>query len=360
MVRKQYGTTWWGKKWLDSLTGIDHANRIPHVELNPHLGRIQATVSGSHYSSYTIKLSFKRVPDNKKKAFLDDALADLSIVASLTNRELDPKLYDLALKHDILLFPRQWHDLGMHCSCPDFAVPCKHIAAVIYKLSELIDANPFLIFELVGIDLNAELKSRNIFDEMTDEVKTADFAALYRHALMRPHDLAQVASQYNFDLALEPVAAQDAQVLYLAPDLITYERSEVAFEPGSKADECAQLKKRIEVLKGQITTLESKLAETQEIADAESVNLENYRAQLQKAQKIRAASSRQAMMTFWQEKIDEIEANAKHSTQLKEELSQAQSKLSELEAKYQALSAEIERNNDDAAQSVINTELILG
>lgn len=372
MVRKQYGTTWWGKKWLDSLTGIDHANRIPRglsyarngrvldVELNPHLGKIQATVSGSHYSSYTIKLSFKRVPDNKKKAFLDDALADLSIVASLTNRELDPKLYDLALKHDILLFPRQWHDLGMHCTCPDFAVPCKHIAAVIYKLSELIDANPFLIFELVGIDLNAELKSRNIFDEMTDEVKTADFTELYRHALMRPHDLAQVASQYNFDLALEPVAAQDAQVLYLAPDLITYERSEVAFEPGSKADECAQLKKRIEVLKGQITTLESKLAETQEIADAESVNLENYRAQLQKAQKIRAASSRQAMMTFWQEKIDEIEANAKHSTQLKEELSQAQCKLSELEAKYQDLSAEIERNNDDAAQSVINTELILG
>ena len=78
MVRKQYGTTWWGKKWLDSLTGIDHANRIPRglsyarngrvldVELNPHLGKIQATVSGSHYSSYTIKLSFKRVPDNKK------------------------------------------------------------------------------------------------------------------------------------------------------------------------------------------------------------------------------------------------------------------------------------------------------
>ena len=372
MVRKQYGTTWWGKKWLDSLTGIDHANRIPRglsyarngrvvdVMINPHLAKIQATVSGSHYSYYTIKLSFKRVPENKKKAFLDDALADLSIVASLTNRELDPKLYDLALKHDILLFPRKWTDLGMSCSCPDFAVPCKHIAAVIYKLSELIDANPFLIFELVGIDLNAELKSRNIFDEMTDEVKTADFAALYRHALMRPHDLAQVATRYNFDLALEPVAAQDAQVLYLAPDLITYERAEVSFEPGSKADECAQLKKRIEVLKGQIATLETKIAEAQEFADTESVNLENYQAQLKKAQKIRSATSKQAMMTFWQEKIDEIEANTKHCAQLNEELTQAQGKLQELEAKYQSLSAELERNNDDAAQSVINTELILG
>ena len=50
----------------------------------------------------------------------------------------------------------------MSCTCPDWAVPCKHIAAAIYKLSEEIDANPFLLFTLRGIDLIAEMESRGV------------------------------------------------------------------------------------------------------------------------------------------------------------------------------------------------------
>ena len=31
----------------------------------------------------------------------------------------------------------------MHCSCPDWAVPCKHLAAVCYVLAEEFDRDPF-------------------------------------------------------------------------------------------------------------------------------------------------------------------------------------------------------------------------
>ena len=41
----------------------------------------------------------------------------------------------------------------MDCSCPDWAVPCKHLAAVIYVISREIDANPFLVLKLHGLDL---------------------------------------------------------------------------------------------------------------------------------------------------------------------------------------------------------------
>nr|WP_244222920.1 SWIM zinc finger family protein [Cupriavidus lacunae] len=50
----------------------------------------------------------------------------------------------------------------MQCSCPDWAVPCKHLAAVIYLLSREIDGNPFLVFSLRGVDLAQALKSRDI------------------------------------------------------------------------------------------------------------------------------------------------------------------------------------------------------
>ncbi len=46
----------------------------------------------------------------------------------------------------------------MHCSCPDWAVPCKHLTAVIYVISREIDSNPFLVLKLHGLDHLEELK----------------------------------------------------------------------------------------------------------------------------------------------------------------------------------------------------------
>ena len=51
----------------------------------------------------------------------------------------------------------------MQCSCPDWAVPCKHLASVIYKLSAEIDNNPFLVFELHRVDLIQELNKLGLF-----------------------------------------------------------------------------------------------------------------------------------------------------------------------------------------------------
>ena len=50
----------------------------------------------------------------------------------------------------------------MDCSCPEWAVPCKHLAAAIYLLSREIDGNPFLVFSLRGVDLTAALKAHGI------------------------------------------------------------------------------------------------------------------------------------------------------------------------------------------------------
>jgi len=48
------------------------------------------------------------------------------------------------------LFPSKSHDLETDCSCPDWASPCKHVAAMHYVLGEAFDRDPFLLFELRG------------------------------------------------------------------------------------------------------------------------------------------------------------------------------------------------------------------
>lgn len=84
------------------------------------------------------------------------------IISKLLNRELEPEVLGIAEAKGLKVFPRQWADFKMVCNCPDWAVPCKYLAAVIYKVSAEIDNNPFLIFTLHNVDLVKELEKANI------------------------------------------------------------------------------------------------------------------------------------------------------------------------------------------------------
>jgi uncharacterized Zn finger protein len=50
----------------------------------------------------------------------------------------------------VSLFPVKQRDIETDCSCPDWASPCKHVAATHYVLGEAFDKDPFLLFELRG------------------------------------------------------------------------------------------------------------------------------------------------------------------------------------------------------------------
>jgi uncharacterized Zn finger protein len=104
------------------------------------------------------------MPRQQTKALLDALASDPVIISKMLNRELDPSVLERAKALKIEIFPARWKDLGMDCSCPDWAVPCKHLAAVIYLISREIDGNPFMIFSLKGIDLTQETRSPPYFD----------------------------------------------------------------------------------------------------------------------------------------------------------------------------------------------------
>ncbi len=109
-----------------------------------------------------MRVTVPPVSSKDAKQLLDTLAESPVIITRIFNRELDPAVLDQAKQLGIAVFPEKWKDLDMHCSCPDWAVPCKHLAAAIYLVSREIDGNPFLVFSLRGIDLTAALKERNI------------------------------------------------------------------------------------------------------------------------------------------------------------------------------------------------------
>jgi len=172
LTHSAFGQTWWGKQWLNALTQIDFANRLPRGRsyakkgavrnLTVSGGTILASVQGSRIQPYRVTITVPPIAARAVTRLLDRIAADPALIAQMLNRQLDPAVLALASELGIAVFPTRWQDLDLRCSCPDWAVPCKHLAAAIYLLSREIDGNPFLVFSLRGIDLAAALKSRDI------------------------------------------------------------------------------------------------------------------------------------------------------------------------------------------------------
>jgi uncharacterized Zn finger protein len=75
---------------------------------------------------------------------VESALASQALYrAQLLAGELPGELEQLFADAGAPLFPASQRELTMRCTCPDVAVPCKHIAATFYLLAERFDDDPF-------------------------------------------------------------------------------------------------------------------------------------------------------------------------------------------------------------------------
>ncbi len=167
-MARGFGQTWWGEHWLKALSKVDYSNRLPRGATYARTGKVKslvingnkmsAKVAGSRRTPYTVSLTVPKFSATQKSALFRSIADRPLLLAKLLNRELDAELLPLAQSLGLQVFPNAWDDLHMHCSCPDWAVPCKHLAAAIYMLSREIDNDPFLIFAMHDADLLEGLK----------------------------------------------------------------------------------------------------------------------------------------------------------------------------------------------------------
>ena len=110
------------------------------IELSP--GELRASVRGSRPDHYTTTLSLRQLSDDQWDAVLDLAMSKASNIAALLAGEVPPEIGDHVLPDR--------GDLSPECSCPDWAEPCKHAAALCYIAADMFDADPFALLTLRG------------------------------------------------------------------------------------------------------------------------------------------------------------------------------------------------------------------
>lgn len=162
-MRNKYGTTWWGKQWLNALNNIDYSNRLPRgrsyankgavTQISLDANIITAKVQGSRRKPYKVDLFIPAFRAHEKAEIIGIVTSNPLFLSQLLNRRLPSALYQACADQGIDIFPRSWEDIQGKCSCPDWAVPCKHLASVLYLVANEIDKDPFRVFELHDFNL---------------------------------------------------------------------------------------------------------------------------------------------------------------------------------------------------------------
>jgi uncharacterized Zn finger protein len=161
MPRKpDFGRNWWAQRWIGALEKLGMASRLGrgrsyarsgHVKSIEVAGsEIRARVQGSVPSPYRVTISLKPLKPEEWERVLEALSSQALFAAKLLAGEMPPDIEEAFRATKVELFPSSSHDLETDCSCPDWANPCKHVAAVHYVLSEEFDRDPFLLFALRG------------------------------------------------------------------------------------------------------------------------------------------------------------------------------------------------------------------
>ena len=160
--RGAMGKTWWAKKWISVLENLGIGSRLSRgrsyarkgqvLSIEIEKGFVAARVQGTKSKPYNIRMQVATLSKNEWKTLAKDLSSQAIFTARLMAGEMPENIEAAFRESGLSLFPQKSGDLLTGCTCPDWANPCKHTAAVYYLLGEEFDRDPFLIFKLRGIE----------------------------------------------------------------------------------------------------------------------------------------------------------------------------------------------------------------
>lgn len=153
---------WWGKAWCENLERYaDFESRLERgkryvrtgavIDLKIKKGRVTARVQGRRKTPYKIEVRISPLSEARCQAAIIQCGKKIENLEHLLQGDFPEELKTLFTGNEGL-FPTP-KEIGFSCSCPDWALMCKHVAAVLYGIGVRFDENPLLFFELRGIDV---------------------------------------------------------------------------------------------------------------------------------------------------------------------------------------------------------------
>jgi uncharacterized Zn finger protein len=173
--RGAIGERWWSRRFIEVLEsygtgmsgrlqrGKNYARRGQVLEFSLAAGKVAARVQGSRPQPYRVTITVAPLTTAQWHAVESRLAAQALFRARLLAGEMPAEIEQVFADAGTPLFPASGRDLTMDCNCPDWGVPCKHVAAVCYVLAEAFDDDPFAMLAWRGkarADLLAALRGK--------------------------------------------------------------------------------------------------------------------------------------------------------------------------------------------------------
>ena len=157
---REIALTFWGRSWCDHLEGFsDFENRLPrgrtylrngsvcHLEIAE--AEVRAFVMGREL--YEVGVEIDPLRASPWRALKRRCAGQIGSLLELLQGRLSERVMAEVSDPERGLFPHP-EQIRLACSCPDWAVMCKHVAAVLYGVGARLDEQPELLFVLRGVD----------------------------------------------------------------------------------------------------------------------------------------------------------------------------------------------------------------
>jgi uncharacterized Zn finger protein len=179
---RKLAESWWGISWNKNLESYaDFSNRIGRgrsyvrhgavLDLKIEEGKIISLVQGSTARPYKVEISIRKLKPPVWKNIVRACKGEIGSLGLLMEGKL-PKTMETLLTHpENGIFPSPG-EISFDCSCPDWALMCKHVAATLYGVGARLDQDPSLFFTLRGVKMEA-LVSQAVKDEADALIKRA-------------------------------------------------------------------------------------------------------------------------------------------------------------------------------------------
>jgi uncharacterized Zn finger protein len=159
-ARGPIGQSWWSRRFVEVLESFALGTRLTRgrayarkgqvLSLDIAPGAVTAAVQGSRPTPYAVRVALRAYPEPVWERVELLLAVQALYAARLLAGDLPPELEEVLAEAGAPLFPAAVDELRMSCNCPDFAVPCKHLAATFYLLAEAFDADPFQLLHWRG------------------------------------------------------------------------------------------------------------------------------------------------------------------------------------------------------------------
>lgn len=174
-----HAESWWGSRWVRALAQLLNPRLLARgrifadtgrlLDLDIGIGVVLAQAQEDDGAVCHLRIELQTFDDEAWERVTATMAGQAIYAAQLLNGEMPMDIEAVFNAEGVSLFPASRREFHAQCSCPDYARPCQHVAAVLWVIGEKLDDDPFLLFALRGRTKEQFLAAIRAWRSMTNE-----------------------------------------------------------------------------------------------------------------------------------------------------------------------------------------------